>query len=55
MQVLDGKIVAQKVKKRVSEAIKKALLTQKRPPGLAVVLIGENPASQVYVKNKIKA
>src|SRR3990167_2177581 len=32
-----------------------ALKTQGIPPGLAVILVGENPASQVYVRNKVKA
>lgn len=35
-----------------SEGLKKTL---GRPPGLAVILVGQNPASQVYVKNKVKA
>lgn len=55
MQILDGKLVAQTrrqaLKTRV-EAFKKRV---GRTPGLAVILVGEDPASQVYVGNKIKA
>lgn len=53
--VLDGKTIA----KEIREGLKKEVEDIKREkgitPGLAVVLVGENPASQVYVKNKIKA
>lgn len=55
MKILDGKAVSearrQQIKARVS-AFQKA---HGRVPGLAVVLVGEDPASQVYVANKIKA
>ncbi len=54
MQILDGKLVASGVQKRIADEVKS--LTQKghKPPGLAVVLVGEDPASQVYVGSKIK-
>lgn len=48
---IDGKAVAESLRGRVSDAV--AQLRAK--PGLAVVLVGKNPASQVYVRNKIKA
>jgi methylenetetrahydrofolate dehydrogenase (NADP+)/methenyltetrahydrofolate cyclohydrolase len=49
--VLDGKALAQRVRERVaSEAAELG-----RPPGLATVLTGDDPASQVYVRNKRKA
>jgi methylenetetrahydrofolate dehydrogenase (NADP+)/methenyltetrahydrofolate cyclohydrolase len=53
--ILDGKEVASV--RRVELAKRVASLKAKtgRAPGLAVVLVGENPASQIYVKNKIKA
>jgi methylenetetrahydrofolate dehydrogenase (NADP+)/methenyltetrahydrofolate cyclohydrolase len=50
-QIIDGKAIAAKVRSEVA-ARAKAL---PRKPGLAVVLVGEDPASQVYVRNKGKA
>ncbi len=47
--IMDGKALAAKVKERV-RAESAAL---RRAPGLAVILVGENPASQVYVRNKV--
>ena len=51
-QVLDGKAVAAEVRARVKMAVDARRASGERPPGLAVVLVGENPASQVYVRNK---
>ena len=45
---IDGKALAAKVKGRVAAAVK----TLPRRPGLAVVLVGDDPASQVYVRGK---
>jgi methylenetetrahydrofolate dehydrogenase (NADP+) / methenyltetrahydrofolate cyclohydrolase len=53
-KVLDGKVVAQAVRARVRERCM-ALRERGVVPGLAVVLVGEDPASQVYVRNKDKA
>ncbi len=54
-QLIDGKAVAAKkkeqVRARIEERIKKGL----RRPGLAVVLVGDNAASQIYVRNKRRA
>ncbi len=50
-QILDGAIVRDKIFTDLAPRIHK--LT--RPPGLAVVLVGDNPASEIYVRNKIKA
>lgn len=49
-QILDGKALAKKIKEQV--AAEAAALPRK--PGLAVILVGENPASQVYVRGKEK-
>lgn len=49
--ILDGKTHSQKIKLQ----IKQQVLASLEKPGLAVVLIGEDPASQVYVGHKIKA
>ncbi len=55
MILLEGKPVAQNIKARVSERAKSFLNTFGRKPGLAVVLVGGDPASQVYVGHKVKA
>lgn len=55
MRVLEGKSVSQKLRANVKAEIAELLKTAKRAPGLAVVLVGEDPASQVYVRNKEKA
>ena len=51
---IDGKIIAQSVKDRVKKAAEE-LRTQGIDPCLATVLIGDNPASATYVRNKHKA
>ena len=54
MNIIDGKAVSKTVRKRVAaetEELKKKGVT----PGLAVIIVGEDPASQVYVRNKEKA
>ena len=53
--ILDGKALAQSVKEKVKENIANFELKYGKKVKLAVVLVGENPASQVYVRNKIKA
>ncbi len=52
-KIIDGKAFAQDLRARVAGAVK-ALAEGGLVPGLAVVLVGENPASQVYVRNKAK-
>ena len=49
-QILDGKALAKKIKQQVAAEA----ATLPRTPGLAVILVGENPASQVYVRGKEK-
>lgn len=53
-QIIDGKVVAAQIREEIQEEIKK-LDPHKTPPGLAVILVGEDPASQVYVRSKGKA
>lgn len=50
---IDGKAIAQQVRARVKEEVEK--LGPSNRPGLAAVLVGENPASKIYVRNKRKA
>lgn len=56
-KIIDGKMVAQLVKDELTAAVSAAQQAhpQKRKPGLAVILVGENPASKAYVKSKIAA
>ncbi|MHB8247434.1 MAG: bifunctional methylenetetrahydrofolate dehydrogenase/methenyltetrahydrofolate cyclohydrolase FolD [Acidithiobacillus sp.] len=51
-QVIDGKAIAHAVQERVSLRSARFLQRHGRRPGLAVVLVGESPASQIYVKKK---
>ena len=51
-RVIDGKAFAAKVRALVQAEVAKLKETQGITPGLAVVLVGEDPASQVYVRNK---
>ncbi|PWC11171.1 bifunctional methylenetetrahydrofolate dehydrogenase/methenyltetrahydrofolate cyclohydrolase FolD [Brenneria roseae subsp. americana] len=53
-KIIDGKTIAQQVKDEVATQVKQRLAAGKRAPGLAVVLVGENPASQIYVASKRK-
>lgn len=54
-KIIDGKTIAQQVRNEVAALVQKRLAAGKRAPGLAVVLVGENPASQIYVTSKRKA
>jgi methylenetetrahydrofolate dehydrogenase (NADP+)/methenyltetrahydrofolate cyclohydrolase len=53
--LIDGKIVAAETRKRLQHSISIRTENNHRPPGLAVILLGEDPASKIYVKNKRKA
>lgn len=52
--VLDGKIVRDSILESLKPRIAR-LAESHRPPGLAVVLVGSDPASEIYVRNKVKA
>jgi len=49
--LLDGKKLSQKIISQLKEDIQKL---KKLPPGLAVILVGDNPASKIYVSKKEK-
>jgi len=51
-QILDGKAIAADIRQDLKAKVTSLIGDDQRPPGLAVVLVGENPASQVYVRNK---
>jgi len=54
-QLIDGKAIAAEVRKHIRKQVQERLDAGQRPPGLAVILIGNNPASEVYVRNKRQA
>jgi 5,10-methylene-tetrahydrofolate dehydrogenase/methenyl tetrahydrofolate cyclohydrolase len=54
-QLIDGVAIAAKVRARVAEAVQARVAAGQSRPGLATVLVGDNPASHYYVKNKRKA
>jgi len=54
-QILDGKAIAADIRDQVKARVDARLADGQRAPGLVVVLVGENPASQVYVRNKQNA
>jgi len=54
-QILDGKALAETIRGEVGSEVARRKGTTGRVPGLAVVLVGDNPASRVYVRNKQKA
>jgi methylenetetrahydrofolate dehydrogenase (NADP+) / methenyltetrahydrofolate cyclohydrolase len=55
MQLLDGKSLAQKIQQQLQQQIQSLQPVIQRPPGLAVLMVGDNPASAAYVANKEKA
>ena len=53
-KIIDGKAFAADLRERVADGVADFVASQGRKPGLAVVLVGEDPASAVYVRNKGK-
>ncbi len=53
-QIIDGKARAARIRENVAEAVARLGTGHGLTPGLAVVLVGEDPASQVYVRNKAR-
>ena len=53
-EIISGKIVSEKIRSEIREEVVKYIDKTGRTPGLAVILVGENPASVVYVRNKHK-
>jgi len=54
-RLIDGKAIAQSLKQSVAAGVQRLLAAGKRRPGLAVVLVGHNSASEIYVRNKRRA
>lgn len=53
--ILDGKQIAQTIRAELREQVENIIASGRRAPKLAVVIVGNNPASETYVNNKIKA
>jgi len=55
MNPIDGKKISNDLRLEIKENVKKIKQETGKTPGLATILVGQNPASQVYIKSKIKA
>jgi methylenetetrahydrofolate dehydrogenase (NADP+)/methenyltetrahydrofolate cyclohydrolase len=53
--IIDGKAVAARVRAEVAQEVERFVAEAGAPPGLATVLVGDDPASAIYVRNKHKA
>ena len=53
--ILEGKIFSKQIRDKVKQDVSVFKERYQSDPGLAVIIVGENPASQVYVANKHKA
>lgn len=53
--IIDGKAIAFRLRGNIKQQVKAHLQQGQRAPGLAVILVGQDPASEVYVRNKRKA
>mgnify|MGYP001312586774 FL=1 len=53
-KIIDGKLISSEIRKKIKFFGDDLIKKTNKTPGLAVVLVGENPASKVYVKNKIE-
>lgn len=55
MKLIDGKAISAQIRQEIKENTRQYIAASGITPGLAVVLVGDNPASQVYVRNKKRA
>ena len=55
MELLDGKKISQDIKNEIRAEVSRLLKAGKRPPHLVAILVGDNSASRIYVKNKMQA
>ena len=51
-KIIDGKKLAQQIQEDLTQRVSKRIEAGLRAPGLAVIKVGNNPASEVYVRNK---
>jgi methylenetetrahydrofolate dehydrogenase (NADP+)/methenyltetrahydrofolate cyclohydrolase len=54
-RALDGQALSVRLHEEIKPQVARFVAQNGRPPGLAIVLVGHNPASEVYVRNKVKA
>ena len=54
MNILDGKKCSQEILDKIKEKVDNLKNSNKRVPGLAVIIVGNNPASKIYVNSKVK-
>ena len=53
--IIDGKVIANELREEIAQKVSERIASGQRAPGLAAVLVGEDPASEVYVRMKRKA
>ena len=54
-RLLDGQALARRIREEIAPQVEAFTRQHGRPPGLGIVLVGNDPASEVYVRNKLKA
>src|SRR5260370_39643959 len=54
-RLLDGAAVARRIRHEIRPGVKAFAARAGRPPGLGVVLVGDDPSSEIYVRNKLRA
>ena len=54
-RLIDGKAIARKLQDELRARVEQGTVRGQRPPGLAVILVGDDPASETYVRNKRRA
>ncbi|WMS88580.1 bifunctional methylenetetrahydrofolate dehydrogenase/methenyltetrahydrofolate cyclohydrolase FolD [Pleionea litopenaei] len=54
-RLIDGKSIANKLQEQLAERVQQRLAEGKQPPGLAVILVGDDAASSIYVNKKVEA
>ena len=54
MAVMDVRSISKEIKGEIKREVDEILLSGKRPPHLVAIMVGDNPASKAYVKNKVK-
>ncbi|MDV7392505.1 tetrahydrofolate dehydrogenase/cyclohydrolase catalytic domain-containing protein, partial [Arthrospira platensis SPKY1] len=55
MQLIDGKALSQTIKQEIAQEVEKIKQAGGKTPHLAAVLVGEDPASQAYVRSKVRS
>lgn len=55
MKILDGKLLSNTIKTEIKAAVLELIQDGRRPPHLAAILVGDNPASRSYVRNKTRS